>query len=268
MPRKVDPIELEVRRLVKLVGRSAVRAMLIFVAVALVAGSFAFLYSAFEGGKVDQGVVAILLVGMATLVVVEVLPILKTFKVGKDGFEFSLRDLGEKVTVDADDLKQRVEELERLMKGPKAEPGAKPAPARGAARATAKPSAEVPEHLLRRGKYRDDPRKGLFGGESKVGDFELTASFGGDRDKAWAEVTLTVTARGKAVGKAQGVHFILHDTFSRWQIYEPFGPDWKAEISRTVWGGFTVGAWIPGPDICLELDLSELPYAPRVVKEL
>ena len=41
-----------------------------------------------------------------------------------------------------------------------------------------------------------------------------------------------------------------------------------ARFSILAYGGFTVGAWIPSRQLQLELDLSEPPGAPQVIREL
>lgn len=255
--------------------RSATMALLPLLGVLLVVASLAFLWKAFQGGEIKDGVVALLLVGLATLLVVELLPTLQSLKLGKDGVELEFRTLGEKVTGDNDALRDRIAELERAVAACTPVPVATTPQTGGAKRVTkAAPKArpalswDTPDRLKEAGPYRNDLRKGVFGGRASVDGFTLSAGFDGPPSQAWCEVILTVTAdAGANMAGVTGVEFFLHDSFPRARVRVPFR-DGKAQLERTTWGGFTVGVWIPGPDVTLELDLALLPYAPKVVKEL
>lgn len=224
----------------------------------LVVGAFLFLqkaYGAKEGAAIDSGAVTLLIVGLSALIVVEVLPTLKDMTFGKDGVALSFRELGEKVTNDTSDLARRVAELERIV-------AALPQPAPPAGPPVIH---EEPKDLRRRGKFYDDPRKGRFGGKSESEGFTLSAVFPGKPRRDWAEVILTVEA--KAGTTADCAEFFLHDSFDPDEVVVPFVQG-KAELRITTWGGFTVGVWICGEGISLELDLALLPDAPKVIKEL
>lgn len=258
-------------------GRS--RLLVVFIvllAIALVVGAALFLakiYNSTGEIKVDDGVMTLLMVGVGTLLVVEVLPTLQSLKFDKGGVDISFRELGEKVTNDTDALKDRIVTLEAAVAALQASPQTAAAPAAGqraAPTAATTPAAAKQkrlEEMRRPGRFYDDPRKGRFGRKSAVGDVVLSAEFTGPRDKSWTEVELTVAAApGKSLAGVEEVEFYLHNTFSPSKRVVPVR-DGKAELTLTIWGGFTVGVWIPATETCLELDLAELENAPRVVKE-
>jgi hypothetical protein len=113
----------------------------------------------------------------------------------------------------------------------------------------------------------DDPHKGRFGKKAKVKGFSLQASFANTGDPEWVSITMWVTASPKVkLRKSDQVEFFLHDTFNPDRIAVPF-VDRRAELNVPAFGGFTVGAWLPLHKVQLELDLAELEYAPKVVKE-
>ncbi|TIV24584.1 MAG: hypothetical protein E5W02_02740 [Mesorhizobium sp.] len=62
------------------------------------------------------------------------------------------------------------------------------------------------------------------------------------------------------------VQFHLHDSFMPALRSRKFKAG-EARLTVTVWGGFTLGVWIPAHDVELELDLTELDDAPRIVRE-
>jgi hypothetical protein len=64
------------------------------------------------------------------------------------------------------------------------------------------------------------------------------------------------------------VRFYLHQTFSPDEVLV-LPKNGKATLDRLVVGGFTVGAWIDGdPETLLELDLSQIPSAPVIIRTL
>jgi hypothetical protein len=250
-----------VRLSVTLIALAVVGAMLVAAALVFLAKSYR------SDGKVDENVVALLLVGLSVLIVVEVLPTLQNLKFGKDGFEFSFRDFGEKVTTDADALASRVNDLEAAVATLATAPAQTATSRRKAAAAIS--VKDVPLHLLEPGDYKDDPRKGRFGAKREVGGFRLSAEFPGPLDKAWTEVVLRLEAGPEAgdVGDVETAEFFLHHSFKRPRITAQVH-NGCAKLNLTVWGGFTVGVWIPARDITLELDLALLPDAPKIVREL
>jgi hypothetical protein len=233
----------------------------------LVLSAFLFLQKTYgsQDSAVDQGVVALLIVGLCTLIVVEVLPTLQNLKFGKEGIEVSFRELGEKVTNDTGALEGRVKELETLVAALSAQGGG----ARRAKRAPAPQLHPIPAQMLLAGRYDDDPRKGRFGGRAEVDGFALKAAFPGPRNKGWTEVELTVTAAPQAgdTSDVTFVEFYLHNSFKPDHRSVTFH-DGQGDLCLTTWGGFTVGVWIPARGVMLELDLASLSDAPKIVKEL
>jgi hypothetical protein len=113
----------------------------------------------------------------------------------------------------------------------------------------------------------DDPQKGRFGGKAEVDGFSLSASFSESGDQNWIEIHLVATAKPGVVLDSDAVaEFFLHDTFRPSRLSVTFA-NGVATLTLRAFGGFTVGVWIPSHQVQLELDLAELSYAPRVIKE-
>lgn len=133
-------------------------------------------------------------------------------------------------------------------------------------RSPAKASRRSVEHApgLSRGvQFKNDLQKGRFGGKSSRAGFVATAEFEKTISKNWIRVVLRV--EGPAF-EGEEVQFHLHDSFKPALETRKFKRG-TAKLSVTVWGGFTLGVWIPSHAIELELDLSELRDAPRIVRE-
>lgn len=114
-----------------------------------------------------------------------------------------------------------------------------------------------------------DPNKGRFGGQAQAGGYRLVAAFRSGPEASLVQVDLAVEATGGAL--LGPVQFFLHPTFPNPSVWAPASGN-AARLSLTVWGGFTIGAWLPpattgGPGVELELDLALLPDAPRLVRE-
>lgn len=125
------------------------------------------------------------------------------------------------------------------------------------------PSGKQAPGLSRRIRYKNDLQKGRFGGNASRGGFTASAEFEKTRSKNWVKIVLRVEGPGRDGEEAQ---FHLHDSFMPPLRSRKF----KAGVARlavTVWGGFTLGVWIPAHDVELELDLTELDDAPRIVRE-
>jgi hypothetical protein len=244
--------------------------MLVVLGVVLVTSAFLFLFKTYglngDAVTVDAGVTTLLIVGLATLVLVHVLPGLQSLKFGTDGIDVQFRDLGLKVTNDQSVLEGRIAALEARLDA--LQPPA-PKAARRAAVAD-KPASgptQPPREMLKAGVYYDDPRKGRFGRKATRDGFTLSASFQGPRDKSWTDVVLSVeTDPGVDAADVDVVEFYLHNTFHPDDRKVRFA-DGEANLALTIWGGFTVGAWIPARGICLELDLAKLDNAPPIVRE-
>lgn len=126
--------------------------------------------------------------------------------------------------------------------------------------------ASLPMPKLPRILYPADTQKGRFGGAAAAGGFVMSAAFSGGQKAKVVNVTVNVRRENNS-DFSQKVHFFLDSTFPEQEIIvEPI--DGMASVETLVFGGFTVGAWIEGTDILLELDLSREPRAPYVVRSL
>jgi hypothetical protein len=109
----------------------------------------------------------------------------------------------------------------------------------------------------------DDPQRGRFGGKpTSTQGFALSARFDDLNSKSWVRIKLRV--KGKA---ADGdlVHFHVHDSFSP-SMFKCLFKEGVAKLTLEAWGGFTVGAWIPSRKVELELNLAEVPGAPKIIR--
>lgn len=113
----------------------------------------------------------------------------------------------------------------------------------------------------------DDSNKGRFGGEAVLGGFRLKAEFAESASPDWVTVLLAVESEGSASpGIGDSVWFCLHSTFDPQWVKVLFRGR-RASLAVRVWGGFTVGAWLPAQSVELELDLAELESAPKIIRE-
>lgn len=110
--------------------------------------------------------------------------------------------------------------------------------------------------------HPDDPQRGRFGGLSNQNGFRLAAHFGPVRDDH-VEATLTIHAPQSLDG--QSAWLFLHDTFQPQETKAYFHGK-RCQIDLRIWGGFTVGAWLPVQGIELELNLASLVRAPSIVR--
>jgi hypothetical protein len=237
----------------------------------LLLAAAAFLWQSYsgQGHPISGGVLTVFLVAVAALVTAELLPHLQSLKFGASGVELSLRDLGESLTSDIASLKARLGELElRATMAPVPEEASTLV---GGAGTTAKYElVGPPSDVDQPGSVPDDPRKGRFGGRAERDGFRLRAEFLGPFDRDWTKVRLIVEPSpraGQAVPDVLAVEFFLHDSFNRARIRSP-ATGGVARLTITVWGGFTVGVWVYGPQTALELDLATIQGAPRVIREL
>jgi len=192
---------------------------------------------------------------MAIAIAGLVLPRLAGFKFG--GAEFSMKDEGAEIGGAINELSRRLSAIEaRCM--PQSRPD------ESAAR-TEVPNSEPALGPIR---TRQDIQKGRFGGNAKVGNYEVSARFPtASRSSMVVKVVLEVRKLDRAKFE-KPVRFYLHDSFGESPVdVEPDGD--KATFELLAWGGFTVGVWpMETTDTLLELDLAELAYAPDVIKQL
>lgn len=116
--------------------------------------------------------------------------------------------------------------------------------------------------LLRKVIHSDDPQRGRFGGERRSEGFQISARFQPTSNRDWTRIIIRVN--GKAPD-GTAVEFHLHDSFKPQLERETFRRG-VAELTVTVWGGFTVGVWIPSLEVELELDLAKLRDAPHNIR--
>ncbi|MEO3991124.1 pYEATS domain-containing protein [Pseudocitrobacter cyperus] len=113
----------------------------------------------------------------------------------------------------------------------------------------------------------DDPNKGRFGGEARQGGFRIAAAFSASKRQNWVNVALIVEAdSAERVALGDFAWFVLHPTFSP-SIMKVAFRGRRAQLRLQVWGGFTVGVWLPKTGDELEIDLASIPDAPKIVKE-
>jgi len=112
----------------------------------------------------------------------------------------------------------------------------------------------------------DDLNKGKFGGRSRYKGWTLRGVVVETDEADWFHVSLTVTAPHTYRSPDKGVRFHLHETFTRStqtiQLREG-----AATLERYAFGAFTVGVEAANGAIRLELDLADLPRAPRRFRE-
>lgn len=114
----------------------------------------------------------------------------------------------------------------------------------------------------------NDPHKGRWGGSATRDGYLLSAEFVlNAANRSWVTVILTVEADPELISSSynEPVEFFLHPTFHPDRIRTIFR-GYRARIELGCYGGFTVGAWIPGAGVELELDLAELDDAPHIIK--
>ncbi len=223
--------------------------------VGLVALAYLFV-AAGVVAKVEVPAVAttVISLGLAIYVVAELLPFLKSLKIG--GAEIELvGNLQDQIN----ELKTSEAETRRALVA------AMPAARSLAAAPAAAPLPAAPA-LQRPVKRADDRNFGRFGGSPRNGGFELDARVDAIGDR-WARLALTVTAPPGATAADDAAEFYLHEGSFRQPRVLVLFRDGRAEYSAVIWGGFTVGVWIPAHDVELELDLATLPGVPDFIRD-
>lgn len=203
--------------------------------------------------KYDDAIAGTLAIGIGLLLLAEVAPMVKSFKAG--GIEVEFLDT---VSGKFNALEARIAKLE--IAAQHTEPQTKVLMAKPVERPAPPGLGTLPAH-------RDDPQWGRFGGASEREGFVLEAFFQ-NATKTFVEIVITVRAPpGFAPDSEDVVDFYLHDSFDPDVVPAVF-TEGKAELRVISYGGFTVGAWIAHRNLCLELDLSKVRGAPRIVREL
>jgi hypothetical protein len=114
---------------------------------------------------------------------------------------------------------------------------------------------------------KDDPQKGRWGMEAKKNFRKISAVVQGSKVPGLYNVIIKVVSTKKDIPLIGEVKFHLHDTFLNPTPVIAV-KDGRAILTLTgVWGAFTVGAETDDGKTHLELDLSQLPKAPKQFKE-
>ena len=215
-------------------------------------------WSAVAKIDVSAPAVTLVIVGFSALLIAELLPRIQTLKLSTTGVDIGLQGLSESITGQILELSNRVAKLELER------PSASSVQQLQATKSGWKPA---PKELTKPGEFEDDTRKGKFGGKRESKGLRLDAEFPRST-REWAEIKLIVrdVRDDQNEPAVTAVEFFLDDTFDVPRVKVPM-IDGEAQLSITSWGGFTVGVWAPERDATLELDLSKLRNAPRVVRE-
>jgi hypothetical protein len=118
------------------------------------------------------------------------------------------------------------------------------------------------------GTAHDDPWKGVFGGEPIANGRRIDAKvepLGVDGQLFTVRLRVTSTTPSRPMGDA--VQFFLHPSFGNDRPVVAVGPSGAAELVLRAYGAFTVGVLADNGETRLELDLAELPHAPRAFRE-
>ena len=203
----------------------------------------------------SDAIASTLAIGIGLLLLSEVGPLIKTLKAGGIEVEF-LDSMNDKFLA----LETKVAELElKLSQAERFRGTAETAASMVRARKPP-PALELPIT------ERDDPHKGRFGGQSERDGFKVTASFR-NATRNFVEIILRVESSAHSeMHNLECVEFYLHDSFDPDVVPVTFR-DGVAELSLLAYGGFTVGVWIACIGLELELDLSKVKGAPRIIRE-
>lgn len=110
----------------------------------------------------------------------------------------------------------------------------------------------------------DDPQRGQWGGLSEVSGRRISAEVR-EAGSDWFDVTLTV--EGSSHSPLEGsVEFYLHPSFLPSKVVVPV-ENGRALLRQRAWGAYTVGVVADGGSTHLELNLADLPEAPKVFRE-
>ena len=204
----------------------------------------------------NDAVSTLVLAAFALLAIAELGPIIQSLKFG--GVEVKLR---EEISGEVARLDTRIADLERAVE-------AASVGGQEAVQAALSPSKREPAPaLFRPVKVRNDPNKFRFGQEAARDGFRLEAAFSGQRND-WVDVLISITSdRGTASPRGEYAEIYLHPTFKTNPVRVNFDENGVAVFKAAIWGGFTIGVWLPVSQVELELDLAALENAPKIVKE-
>lgn len=116
-------------------------------------------------------------------------------------------------------------------------------------------------------RYRDDPNKGAFGGLARRNGRELTASVKMDKEYPdWFNIDLCVTSLDPRHPLTDDGVFYVHPSFPKNKYKGRLVSPLRIERTFSAYGAFTVGVLVDANNTALELDLAELPDAPKVFR--
>ncbi|WP_367269349.1 YEATS-associated helix-containing protein [uncultured Chryseobacterium sp.] len=106
-------------------------------------------------------------------------------------------------------------------------------------------------------KFKDDPQKGRFGGQSNFNGRTLSVSYKKYFLPGFLKLTIKVSADHENNLLKGNVYLFLHDSFADSVVM--YAADGKKEIVHEVisYGAFTIGAVTDGGNTMLELDIAE-----------
>ena len=110
----------------------------------------------------------------------------------------------------------------------------------------------------------DDPQRGQWGGASELPGRRLTAEVY-ESGSGWFAVTLTVASTDDRPLEGD-VEFYLHPSFQPSKVAVP-ARNGRAVLQQRAWGAYTVGVAADAGSTRLELNLADLPDAPKPFRE-
>lgn len=114
--------------------------------------------------------------------------------------------------------------------------------------------------------HPDDPQKERWGGDAERNGWKVVATVS-EISTDWFAIELRVGAAAEGGPALEGaVEFHLHDSFPN-PLRKRKANEGKARLSLEAYGAFTVGVRILADGTELEIDLAELPEAPRRFRE-
>ena len=126
------------------------------------------------------------------------------------------------------------------------------------------PSADDAPAMRRSSIDQYDPHLLRFGGKASRDGFELRASFGKMTRSDWVNVRLELRAPSSMDGQIAWLY--LHETIKPDERLVTFKGG-KVIQNLVLWGGFTIGVWVPSQGVELELNLAKVRGAPAGIRK-
>lgn len=120
---------------------------------------------------------------------------------------------------------------------------------------------------IQRRRVPNDPQKNQWGGSASANGWTLSAQVTeSDKSSEWFRISLVVQSSESRILR-QEVEFHLHNSFVKPVRRVSQGPAGDVTLKVWAYGAFTVGVLIPDDGTRLELDLADLPQAPKLFRE-